>query len=135
MRRHADPHQRGRHRTRHGGSDPVCQRGARPGARYLRRRAPVVRDTQPASRNAMNLRRPSLVLLTIVCTIAAVACGGDDKRSTAAPRVVAAPDPWFMSADNNCGFDSTANHTDAEGLVREFVQRDEQGAFLRSDPW
>lgn len=83
----------------------------------------------------MSLRRRPRFLLPVVLTIAAVACGREDKRAADAPKVVAAPDPWFMSPDNQCGFDSTANHSDPESLVREFVQRDERGAFLRDDPW
>jgi hypothetical protein len=83
----------------------------------------------------VSLRRRTRVLLPVIIALAAVACGKDDKRSSAATKVAAAPDPWFMSPDNHCAFDSTANHSDAAGLVREYVQRDVQGAFLRSDAW
>ena len=83
----------------------------------------------------MSLRRRTLVLLPLIVTVTAVACGKDEKRPNAAPKVAAVPDPWFAHPDNQCGFDSTAKHSDPEALVREFVQRDEQGGFLRPDPW
>ena len=83
----------------------------------------------------MSIRRRAFALLPFIATVVVVACNKDEKRPPAAPRVAAAPDPWFMSAETQCGFDSTAIHPDAEALVREFVRRDEAGAFLRADPW
>lgn len=83
----------------------------------------------------MHPRRRNLVLLPLLLAAATLACNKEDKRASAGPKVVAAPDPWFMSSDNNCAFDSSATHSSAEALVREFVRRDEQGAFLRDDPW
>ena len=83
----------------------------------------------------MSSYRRTFILLPVLLAVSATACGKEDKRAVAAPRVVAAPDPWFVSANNGCAFDSTASHSDPQSLVREFVERDERGAFLRDDPW
>ena len=83
----------------------------------------------------MSHRRRAVVLLPALLAVAITACDKAEKRAPATPRVAAVVQPWFASADSRCGFDSTANHSDAMQLVREFVQRDQQGAFLRSDPW
>ena len=85
----------------------------------------------------MSFRRRTSILLPalLAVAVAVAACGKEDKRAVAAPKAVAAPDPWFVSASNGCAFDSSANHADPESLVREFVQRDETGTFLRDDPW
>lgn len=82
----------------------------------------------------MNRRRRIFAILPVIVAVAAVACGKDEDPAAARPKVTKAPDPWFVAAEN-CGFDSTANHSSAADLMREFVQRDEQGAFLRSDAW
>ena len=82
----------------------------------------------------MSPRRRIVVLLPLVAVLAALACSKPEKQAPAARKVAAAPEPWFLAADSRCGFDTTAHFSDPADLVREFVQRDELGAFLRPDP-
>ena len=81
----------------------------------------------------MLARRITLTLLPFALAI--VACSKEDSAAKPAPAVAKAPDPWFLRPDEQCRFDSTANHADPESLVREFVQRDVQGTFLGRDAW
>lgn len=71
----------------------------------------------------------------LVVSLIASACEKEAPPPKPAPAVALAPEPWFLASDAQCGFDSTANHPDPDALVREYVPRDGQGAFLRSDPW
>ena len=84
----------------------------------------------------MVARHHNLLLLSLAFALAAVAaCSKKDSAPKGAAVVARAPEPWFMNPDEHCQFDSTTKHSDPEALVREFARRDEQGAFLRSDPW
>ena len=37
--------------------------------------------------------------------------------------------------DSSCAFDTNGHYHDPVALVNEFLSRDEDGAFLKSDPW
>ena len=82
----------------------------------------------------MHRTRSCLLVLPFALAVAA-ACSKEEPAVKATPVVARTPDPWFLRADEHCGFDSTATHADPQGLVREFVQRDVQGDFLKKDPW
>jgi hypothetical protein len=77
---------------------------------------------------------PRHILALLPFALAIAACRKDDAGSKAAPVIARAPDPWFVE-DQGCQFDSTANHPDPDGLVRDFVQRDGRGTFFTNDPW
>jgi len=89
----------------------------------------------PPTQDAMRIRRHSLALLPFALALAAADCKNSESRAKAPAVIAKAPDPWFLDSNAHCQFDSTANHPTAEGLVREFVQRDGQGAFMKSDSW
>lgn len=80
-------------------------------------------------------KRTRLRLLPLTLAIAAVACSKEDPSPKRAAVVAKAPDPWFLNSDEQCRFDSTATYGDPEALVRAYVERDVQGAFLKRDAW
>ena len=82
----------------------------------------------------MTPRHRIAILLPLLLLFAAAACNREEKQAPIARKSAAAPEPWFLAAESQCGFDSTAHFSDPEDLVREFARRDEQGAFLRADP-
>ena len=81
----------------------------------------------------MTRRHSALALLTFALALAA--CKKDEPPARPAAVATKAPDPWFVDATSQCQFDSTATHADPEALVREFVARDEKGAFFARDAW
>ena len=70
--------------------------------------------------------------LPVVAAVALAACS---RRDRAAADSSGAPVAVDSAAADPCGLVRTAQHPDAEPLLREYVQRDAAGEFLARDPW
>jgi hypothetical protein len=67
------------------------------------------------------VRIPVLVLI-----LAAIACVDHSDKADQA---------YGLPADSTCGFVRVAAHSNADSLLREFVERDARGEFTRSSAW
>jgi hypothetical protein len=75
---------------------------------------------------------PSPLVRAITVVSVALACRGHDKASVPASDTKRAADAADAAG---CGFVRVAGHPDGEQLIRDFVERDARGEFLRTSAW